>query len=208
MKLKYYLRGLGIGIVVTGIIMSIAGANTNKSMTDVEIIQKAQKLGMVTEDDYNLVKEDLTDAKTSIDELKSQLANTDSSQSEQTSSTTEADAAATQDQTAQNPAAEDADSSAENATDADSANTNNVTTEVTNIDGSVSETTKVTFSIAPGMGSESVAELLEQKGIIDSAAEFNKYIVDTGNANNLQIGEFEVTSGESFDTILNKITAQ
>lgn len=46
MERKYYLRGLGIGIVVTAIIMGIA-LSGDKAMTDEEIISRAKKLGMV-----------------------------------------------------------------------------------------------------------------------------------------------------------------
>ena len=47
MKLKYYLRGLGIGIVVTAIIMSIT--NKPEEMTDAQIKMRALELGMVEE---------------------------------------------------------------------------------------------------------------------------------------------------------------
>lgn len=46
MKLKYYLRGLGIGILVTTVILSIAGAG-KKGMSEEEIRQRAKELGMV-----------------------------------------------------------------------------------------------------------------------------------------------------------------
>ena len=42
MKLKYYMRGLGIGICLTTILLSFG----NEKMTDQEIIQRAEKLGM------------------------------------------------------------------------------------------------------------------------------------------------------------------
>ena len=47
MKLKYYLRGLGIGIVVTAIIMSIT--NKPQELTDAQIKMRALELGMVEE---------------------------------------------------------------------------------------------------------------------------------------------------------------
>lgn len=47
MELKYYLRGLGLGIVVTAIIMSVAGSSGKKTMTDAEIIARAKQLGMI-----------------------------------------------------------------------------------------------------------------------------------------------------------------
>lgn len=46
MERKYYLRGLGIGIAVTAIIMGIA-LSGDKAMTDDEIIARARELGMV-----------------------------------------------------------------------------------------------------------------------------------------------------------------
>ncbi len=46
MERKYYLRGVGIGIIVTAIIMGIA-LSGNKSMTDKEIIARAKELGMI-----------------------------------------------------------------------------------------------------------------------------------------------------------------
>lgn len=49
MKLKYYLRGLGIGILVSTIILMIAFARHPREMSDKEIISRAQELGMVME---------------------------------------------------------------------------------------------------------------------------------------------------------------
>lgn len=46
MELKYYLRGLGLGIVITAIIMGVA-ASRSRSMTDAEIIARAKQLGMI-----------------------------------------------------------------------------------------------------------------------------------------------------------------
>lgn len=46
MERKYYLRGLGIGIAVTAIIMGVS-LSGNQAMTDEEIIARAKELGMV-----------------------------------------------------------------------------------------------------------------------------------------------------------------
>ena len=45
MKLKYYLRGLGVGIVAMGLIMIITSLN-HKTMSDEEVVQRARELGM------------------------------------------------------------------------------------------------------------------------------------------------------------------
>ena len=48
MKLKYYLRGLGTGIVVAVLILGIAGSVSGKGkMTDAEVLARAKELGLV-----------------------------------------------------------------------------------------------------------------------------------------------------------------
>ena len=46
MNLKYYLRGLGLGILVTALILSVAGRN-RRTMTDTEVKERAKELGMI-----------------------------------------------------------------------------------------------------------------------------------------------------------------
>ncbi len=50
MNLKYYLRGLGLGIVMTAIIMGIAAHGKEKSLTEEEIVERAKTLGMIEEE--------------------------------------------------------------------------------------------------------------------------------------------------------------
>ncbi len=47
MKLKYYLRGMGIGIILTAIVMGFALGGRKTAMSDAEIITRAKALGMV-----------------------------------------------------------------------------------------------------------------------------------------------------------------
>ncbi len=49
MNLKYYLRGLGIGIVVTAIIMGIAFGGKEQELSNEEIKERARALGMTEE---------------------------------------------------------------------------------------------------------------------------------------------------------------
>ncbi|MBD5505862.1 MAG: hypothetical protein HDR09_19495 [Lachnospiraceae bacterium] len=74
MERKYYLRGLGIGIAVTAIIMGIA-VSGDKAMTDDEIIARAKELGMVentvlTNSDDEAGGEENTDAQDGADEVE------------------------------------------------------------------------------------------------------------------------------------------
>ena len=60
MKLKYYLRGLGMGILVTAIILIISH-HTRNHMTDADIIKRAEELGMVMEKDTLFDEENTSD---------------------------------------------------------------------------------------------------------------------------------------------------
>ncbi|MCR5107861.1 MAG: hypothetical protein K6B28_06825 [Lachnospiraceae bacterium] len=52
MNLRYYLRGLGIGIAVTALLMGFSNSkNASAQMTDAEIMEAASKLGMVKENE-------------------------------------------------------------------------------------------------------------------------------------------------------------
>lgn len=69
MKLKYYLRGLGIGIVVTAIIISFT--KQPEKLTDEQIKMRALELGMVEESvlaDLHEKEENVSNDKISLDE--------------------------------------------------------------------------------------------------------------------------------------------
>lgn len=63
MKRKYYMRGLGLGILVTAILCAVALPKKTEPMTDEEVIARATELGYVkkeggvTADDINKIKE-------------------------------------------------------------------------------------------------------------------------------------------------------
>lgn len=67
MELKYYLRGLGLGIIVTALIMGFS-LSGKQPMTDEEIIAKAKQLGMI--EDTVLAAEDTEDAADEQDNME------------------------------------------------------------------------------------------------------------------------------------------
>lgn len=191
MKLKYYLRGLGIGIIVTTLISSIANGISGHNLTTEQIIQKAQEFGMVSQDDYNSVQNDLSQAKKNLTDLQSQV-------------TQEAEKPDQQ----QDNQKEEKKEESEKTTNPTNSDNDNVTSKETFIEGKTSESTTVKFNITPGMDAGTVAKLLQEKGIITDAAEFKDYIVKKEKTGNLRIGEYEVKSGDSYDTIIGKFTGK
>ena len=61
MKRKYYLRGLGFGILITAIVFSIAGP---KELSDEDIINRATELGYVKEESSSIGIKDLLNKET------------------------------------------------------------------------------------------------------------------------------------------------
>lgn len=57
MKLKYYLRGLGIGIIVTTVILMISFGKREAKLSEEEIISRAEVLGMVMPEESSETEE-------------------------------------------------------------------------------------------------------------------------------------------------------
>lgn len=97
MRLKYYLRGLGLGIIFAVIIMMIGFHDNKQSMSDTEIIEKAKTLGMVeaknisgtVADEYNSEK---TDSSATNSDASSQKAETEQEDTQQEATQPAADA--------------------------------------------------------------------------------------------------------------------
>lgn len=66
MKKKYYMRGLGIGVIITAIVFTVASPKKEVAMSDEQVIARAQELGYtkekqnVTPDDIDKLKEQIT----------------------------------------------------------------------------------------------------------------------------------------------------
>ena len=96
MRLKYYLRGLGLGIIFAVIIMMIGFHDNKQSMSDTEIIEKAKTLGMVeaknisgtVADEYNSEK---TDSSAANSDASSQKTETEQDSQMQDSQTAQED---------------------------------------------------------------------------------------------------------------------
>lgn len=199
MRLKYYLRGLGLGIIFAVFIMMVGYHNHGSSMSDSEIIEKAKALGMVeTEDSSGMKNDKKTDNKT--DEKSDKK--TDTSEPD----TTIADTSA----------AEDTQTGTDN-TDADNiAGTADVDTtapsDVAATDSAASDAAQpqqnTTFTVTVGSGDtcRMIAERLQAAGIIDDAEKFRAYMGQKGVDQFIADGSHEIPYGASYDDIINILT--
>ncbi len=71
MKLKYYLRGMGIGIILTAIVMGFALGGRKATLSDAEVIQRAKALGMVDGDNGVLLNAQGEEIEENVDDKTS-----------------------------------------------------------------------------------------------------------------------------------------
>ncbi len=165
MKLKYYLRGLGIGILVTALIMGFT-TRDSRPLTDAEIKAAAAELGMVESDSLRLA--DLPQEPTPTPEITPEPEATP----EVTPEPTE-----------------------------EPENTSEAATETTQESGA-----DISITVSAGSGSRTVCNRLEEVGVIDDAAEFDKYLCDKGYSKRICVGTFEIPADASWEEIAKIIT--
>lgn len=178
MKLKYYLRGLGIGIIVTTLVLMVAFSGKKEKLSDQEIMQRAEQLGMVMTDEGQTETEPETEQ-----DVQNTEAGTEENADENTENASEPE---TEPQT---------EAAAEPAAQEDT--TGNVVGEVKQ------ETSgEVAFTVKSGESSDTVAFNLYKAGLVDDATAFNRYMISKGYDSRLRTGDFKIRSGASYDEIL------
>ena len=68
MKLKYYLRGMGIGIILTAIVMGFALGGRKAALSDAEVIKRAKALGMIESSAEVLTETQIEDSEVESDD--------------------------------------------------------------------------------------------------------------------------------------------
>lgn len=188
MRLKYYLRGLGLGIIFTCLMFMLF---SNKKADNTDQMDINQQLETTTETLSN---------QTSGDD-KNDTANDEAvSGSADVQNNTDAE----NDVNAQNNA--DAQNTADNQTGAsDTTDTSNQTDD-SNVTGETGtddvQDEYVTLVIEKGDIARDVAESLYEDGIIDDAESFRKYLGETGVSRTLHAGEYNIKVGSTYEEIV------
>lgn len=180
MKLRYYLRGLGIGIFVTALIMGASGREA-APLTDAEIKAKAAALGMIESDARKLT--DVTPTAKPTEE----------SSAEATAKPTEEPSAEATAKPAAEPSAEAAVKPAEESSAEATAKP-------------AAEPSVISVTVKSGYGSDTVARQLEEAGLVESAADFDRYLIDHGYSKRISVGTYEIIPGTSEEEIAKIIT--
>lgn len=197
MKLKYYLRGIGVGILFATIVLTVANQSLPKStLTDEEIISRAKKLGMVEK------TEDITGLLSTPTPTPGHTEGSSDKDSSDKNSTKENKT----DETTANDTVTEGEATVEEVTPT-------VTVELTLTpvptkevsENEVFSVQKVRIKIEKGTTSEGVAKLLMEKGIIEDAEGFSQYLKQNDYTRDIRIGEYELEVHSSYKNIADKI---
>lgn len=197
MRLKYYLRGMGIGIIVTTVILMIVFSfHKGETLSDDEIRERAAALGMVMPE----TKED-----------SGKLSGQPTSPKQEEPAGTDTAGADAEPDTAADPGI-DADTGTEDTdpgTDTEPAakpdKTNGAAGD-TSAQDDVQTVEQVEVSIVGGEYSDDVCKKLKRAGIIDDADDFNKYLAQGGYDSLIQPGTYVIPVDADYDTIVRMIT--
>ena len=197
MKLKYYLRGLGIGIVVTALIMGLSTGNT-VPMTDAEIKAKAAMLGMVESDSLRLSDRGTA---TASPEATNNPEGTEASETLGATVSPEAEATATPEATALPEVTATPGATVSPEAEATATPATTATPEAT-----ASPKATVTIIVQKGDGSDTVSRRLAEAGVIEDASGFDRYLIEKGYSRKISIGTYEIETGLPEEEVAKIIT--
>lgn len=188
------MRGLGLGIILTTLILSIGG--NNKTLSKEEIIARATDYGMVMAEKQKanevLPSDKVTPELTNVPEA------TAAPEQDAVESVADSEPTNAPEPTAEPTKAADPAVTTEPDKPIEQADTSDHPSDNGNTD--------ISFTIAGGMSSGKVAKLLYELGLVDNPEEFNKYIVKEGKAEVIRVGTYTAPKGASYEDIMEIIT--
>ncbi len=212
MKLRYYLRGLGIGIIVTALLMGFV-TREKLPLTDAEIKARAKALGMVESDSRNL--SDLQPPENPARPGNPSGEGSEGSEPSEAGNPSGEGSEGPEPSEAGNPpegGSEGPEPSAEAGNPPEGGSEGPEPSEAGNPSGGGSEGSEpaepqtVTFTVKSGYSSDKVSKLLEEAGLVEDAGEFNRYLVKGGYANRISVGTYEIEVGASMERLAKIIT--
>lgn len=218
MERRYYLRGLGLGILITAIIMG-AAQRGSKEMSDEEVRQRARELGMI---ENTVLSEPVAEPEADAEQAETDLAAAEEKSEEAAPADTEpvtedmqeaaADEQDTQEQTDAEDSQEQADAVDAQAEPEQADAQTALEEETEQSTGAQSETKTAAsgeaqiFTIDKGDSSVSVAQKLEQAGLISSASSYDRFLCDNGYDKKIRAGEYTIPADAGDEQIARIIT--
>ena len=197
MKLKYYLRGLGIGMAVTALILGISFSGRQgqeaQTLTDEQIRERASELGMVDSSELTLAA--LQNSAQSQTTMEPEVTE-ESKLTTDPETTTEPEATAEPETTAE----------LEMTTEFETTTEPETTEEPELI--TAPEQSQTTITIKKGSDSGSVSRMFYEAGLVENAKAFDNYLCNNGYSRSINPGIYEIAPGTSEEEIAKIITGK
>ena len=203
MKLKYYLRGLGIGMAVTALILGISFSGRQgqeaQTLTDEQIRERASKLGMVDSSELTLAAlpnsaQPQTTMEPEVTEESETMTEPEATAEPET--TTEPEATAEPEMTTK----PEATAAPEMTTEPEATKEPELIT--------APEQSQTTITIKKGSDSGSVSRVLYEAGLVENAKAFDNYLCNNGYSRSINPGIYEIAPGTSEEEIAKIITGK
>ena len=211
MKLKYYLRGLGIGMAVTALILGISFSGRQgqeaQTLTDEQIRERASELGIVDSSELTLAALASSAAQTPEATIEPEAAaepetTTDPEATAEPKMTTEPEATAEPEMTTE----PEATAEPETTTEPEATTEPETTAEPELI--TAPEQSQTTITIKKGSDSGSVSRMLYEAGLVENAKAFDNYLCNNGYSRSINPGIYEIAPGTSEEEIAKIITGK
>ena len=213
MKLKYYLRGLGIGIILTVIILAIASSGKEETLSDEEIIERAETMGMIMEEETEKnglpveegPKEELVEPEQSEGPKEEEAVEPEQSeepkeeepvepeQSEEPKEEEPVEPEQSEEPKEEEPVEPEQSEKPKEEEPVEPEQSEEPETEVS---GEV-----VIVEIIRGEYSDKISVKLLEAGLVADADEFNRYLVESGMDERIAVGKHQIPQGASMEEI-------
>lgn len=214
MRLKYFLRGVGIGILVTTIILTVTHSSERR-MSDSEVIDRAIELGMSFSASHSGQQSSTEEASSEESSAGQENSGDDVTDDLQHESEAETEMGSQSPSETVSESTSDGEASPGKESEAVTGMTTQAITETTETTtelttennnagsaaGVMNNEVTCTINITKGMSSRTVCDMLKQNGIIEDAADFDRYLIKTGYDDKIRVGEVEVNSGMTYEEL-------
>ena len=205
MKIRYYLRGLGLGILFTSIFFLVSNGTSTQTMSDAEIKARAKELGMIestvlaeisTKETVETLEEADTEAVSdkeieTVEELSAEEVETQSSEAE----SVEEESSVIVEETSEEPSTTGGEAlEEETLTEAESGIDQPSENAATN-------TAPVSIVVNRGEGSDTVSRRLAEAGLVADAHEYDRYLMANGYDKRIGAGEHVIPAGATWKEI-------
>ncbi len=208
MKLRYYLRGLGIGMIVTALLMGIA--LKKQPLSDAEIRVRAMELGMVDGDSRTLAGNQASQDSGQASPDPTAVSSTEPTATPSPEPTTVPAVTPIPVETPSSGSEPDAlkplpmvtlKPQVETPEPADAASVPDPARE-----SASEQSDSVTFVIQRGQSSYGVAKALAEAGLIEDASAFDQYLESNGYSKRINSGTYEIPADSTEEDIAKIIT--